>query len=239
MGGATRTRRAGGPASRLARSRPLLLVCTLLGAGTLLTFSRGAYLGVAAMLPALAILTGRRAVRFGLAGLAVAGAILLPALAGGRLGPLAAEGGSFELRRLIWRSTLAMIRDYPAFGVGLDQFFYQYAPRYIAPAAWGERFTSHPHNLLLDFWVRLGIMGLAWLGWTLWSLATGLVRGWREAGEAGEARPVLAAAGVACGAAVVHGLLDNFYFLIDLAFVWWLFLALIQTAAESDGRAVG
>ena len=236
--GADTPRRRASFVSRLPRSRPLLLACALLGTGTLLTFSRGAYLGVATMLPALAILSSRRTVRFGLAGLAVAGAILLPALAGGRLGPLAAEGGSFELRRLIWGSTLAMIQDYPAFGVGLDQFLYQYAPRYIHPAAWGERFTSHPHNLLLDFWVRLGIMGLAWLGWTLWSMATKLVQAWRAAGEGTEARQILAAVGVACGAALVHGLLDNFYFLIDLAFVWWLFLALIQTAGESDSRAV-
>jgi hypothetical protein len=47
-----------------------------------------------------------------------------------------------------------------------------------------------------------------------------------------DARRVLIAAGVACVAAFTHGLLDNFYFLIDLAFVWWLLLALVQIGAE-------
>lgn len=39
-------------------------------------------------------------------------------------------------------------------------------------------------------------------------------------------------------AALVHGLLDNFYFLIDLAFVWWFLLALLQVATETgEARA--
>src|SRR5262249_17056149 len=143
------------------------------------------------------------------------------------------------------------------FGVGLDQFLTQYAPRYIDPAAWEERYTSHPHNLFLDFWVRLGIMGFAWVAWTLGSLVLRLLRAWRppvapppkRAGRASsdvveanaandELRPVLIAAGVACVAAIVHGLLDNFFFLIDLAFAWWFLLALVQIGGESRGEGV-
>ncbi|MER3437068.1 MAG: hypothetical protein C4346_05405, partial [Chloroflexota bacterium] len=59
----------------------------------------------------------------------------------------------------------------------LDQFLYQYRPRYIEPAGWAERYTSHPHNLVLDFWLRLGLGGLltlvamlALLGWALRAL---------------------------------------------------------------------
>jgi hypothetical protein len=52
-----------------------------------------------------------------------------------------------------------------------------------------------------------------------------------------EARALLIAAGVACFAAFAHGLLDNFYFLIDLAFVWWLLLALAQIGAEHAAGA--
>jgi hypothetical protein len=139
-------------------------------------------------------------------------------------------GDSLGLREMIWRSTLAMIRDHPAFGVGLDQFFYQYAPRYIDPAAWGERYTSHPHNLFLDFWTRLGIMGLAWIVWTLGSLGFAVVRGWQIATE--NARRLIVAATIASVAALVHGLVDNFYFLIDLAFVWWFLIALVAIASD-------
>lgn len=139
-------------------------------------------------------------------------------------------GDSLGLREMIWKSALAMIRDHPAFGVGLDQFYYQYAPRYINPAAWGERYTAHPHNLFLDFWVRLGIMGLAWIAWMFSSLAVVTVQGWRA--MAGESRRIIIAAAVALTAALIHGLVDNFYFLIDLAFVWWFLIALLDIASE-------
>lgn len=227
---------ASGP--RRAHPRPLLLLLAVppLGLGLLLTFSRGAFAGLAVALIVLAIVAERRAVRLGLLGLVLLGVLLLPALAGTRLDSLAAGGGSVGLRLLIWQSTVAMLRDHPAFGVGLDQFYYQYAPRYIQPEGWAERYTAHPHNLLLDFWVRLGIMGLAWLGWLLGALGARLVRGWQEATAPGDRR-LLVAAGVACGAALVHGSIDNFYFLIDLAFLWWLLLALIQLSSDREAEA--
>ena len=41
------------------------------------------------------------------------------------------------LRLNIWASTARMLRDHPAWGVGLDQFVSQY-PRYLKPDAWQE-----------------------------------------------------------------------------------------------------
>lgn len=217
-------------------ARPALIAAPVVALGFLLTFSRGAFAGLAVALVALALLARRRDVRLALLGAVLVGAILLFALAGGRLAALASGDGSVELRLLIWDATIAMIRDHPAFGVGLDQFYYQYAPRYIEPAAWGERYTSHPHNLFLDFWVRLGIMGLAWIAWVLGTLGARLIRGWRHA-TGDDDRRVVVAAGVAALAAVVHGAIDNFYFLIDLAFIWWFLLALAQIAADRPEAA--
>lgn len=256
------------------RSVPLLVSLPIIGAALLLTFSRGAFTGLAVALAVLCAYalthrdtaskaaknpfttqtapTGAFAKALPAIGAVATAALILAVVAVG-ITAIRSGSDSLGLRQLIWGAALAMIRDHPAFGVGLDQFIYQYAPRYIDPAAWEERFTSHPHNLFLDFWVRLGIMGLAWVGWTLSSLALRLVRAWTppmvatlppKAGRkataiapATEATPddvrrVLIAAGIACVAAFTHGLLDNFYFLIDLAFVWWLLLALVQIGAE-------
>ena len=63
-----------------------------------------------------------------------------------------------------------MIHDHPITGLGLDQFLYAYRGRYILPDAWQEPNLSHPHNILLDFWVRLGIFGVL-----LFSVAAGLL----------------------------------------------------------------
>jgi len=227
------------------RARWLLGVIPLLLLALFLTFSRGALigLGVGAALLACAYLyrptaatadaaetpSKLRVALLAACGLYAVATLLVAVLS--LTGAINLRGGdSLGLREMIWHSALAMIRDHPAFGVGLDQFYYQYAPRYINPAAWGERYTAHPHNLFLDFWVRLGIMGLAWIAWMFSSLAFAIVRGWRAATD--DARRVIIATAVALSAAVIHGLVDNFYFLIDLAFVWWFLLALLAIASE-------
>ena len=111
------------------------------------------------------------------------------------------------------------------FGIGLDQFLYVYTPRYVRPAAWSERFTSHPHNLILDLWLSLGILGLIVAAGYAFVLV-------RRATQARALRSGLATAALAAiVAGFLHGLVDNGYFLPDLALVWWFLTALIE--AES------
>ncbi len=215
------------PRARLA----WLVAAALAGLALLLTFSRGALLAVAIALPVGLVLGRRRR----LAGAAVAaeavGGIALVALASARIGSLFG-GGSGSARLSIWRSALAMIRDHPVFGVGLDQFLYQYAPRYVRPEAWPERFTSHPHDLVLDLWLRLGIMGVV-VGAVL---ATLLVRMARRAVAAGSTLGLGAACALLAGA--IHGLVDNGYFLPDLALTFW-FLAVVLEGEATGARATG
>ena len=125
-----------------------------------------------------------------------------------------------------------MLRDHPAWGVGLDQFVSQY-PRYIKPDAWQERFTSHPHNLILDFYVRLGLLGLAWL---IFTLVPFIVRGWRAAMRRKAEGDLLRFALVigATGALVdftVHGMVDQDYFLHMLAYGFWFAILIIRVGA--------
>lgn len=205
-----------------------LAVAAICGVGLLLTFSRGAYLGAGAGLLVVAWLAGRRR----LAGaLALGGGILVLALAlvaGDRLLSLFA-GGSGSLRVAIWQSSLAMVRDHPIWGVGLDQFLYQYAPRYVQPEAWPERFTSHPHNLLLDLWLRLGIMGLGV------AAAYVVVLGRRVHRIVGQRSGLGLAALGALTAGAIHGLVDNGYFLPGLALAFWFATALIDLEVERAG----
>jgi putative inorganic carbon (HCO3(-)) transporter len=223
----------------------LLGAAPLLVAALVLTFSRGALLGLGvglALLGVALILRSnesyrghdegplKRSLLIGIVILFGAGVLVLAILSLVNIAAIRGGNGSLGLRQMIWGSTLAMLRDHPAFGVGLDQFLTQYAPRYVNPAAWGERYTSHPHNLFLDFWARLGIMGLAWIAWTLSSLGLAVARAWRTTTD--ESRRLLIAAAIACAAGLTHGLVDNFYFLIDLAFVWWFLLSLVNIAAE-------
>jgi O-antigen ligase len=195
------------------------------------TFSRGAWIaaGVAVgfvVLPRLRALSTpqrRRLLAWGAgAGLPLLLLLGAAALRVERFRSLLAREGTGFLRFYLWQSALQMGRDHPVWGIGLDQFLYLY-PRYMNPIAWREPYLSHPHNLLLDFWLRLGILGLVALGW-----ASGEVV--RRVGPRSAAL-ALGAAG-ALVAVVVHGLVDNSYFVIDLAYGCWVLLLLVELATD-------
>jgi O-antigen ligase len=154
-------------------------------------------------------------------GLAIAG--FLPE----RLNPLRQTGG---FRLDLWQSSLEMVRDHPLLGVGLDNFAYLYQQVYLREAAAAEPNLSHPHNWLLHVWLELGVLGLFAFVWLL-------VRAWKAA-RASLARPrsrwLIAGALGAMADLLVHGFIDNSYFLVDLAFLFWLSLALV--AQRSPAR---
>jgi O-antigen ligase len=195
----------------------------LTGGALLLTFSIGGWLGGAAALVAVLLALGRRRLGLALGGLALGGLAAASGLAllgalPERLNPLRQTGG-FRLE--LWASTAEMIRDHPLLGVGLDNFAYLYQQVYLHEGAAAEPNLSHPHNWLLHFWVELGLAGLAAFVWLV-------VRFGRRA-RAALGRPDrrwLVAGGLgALADMLVHGLVDNSYFLVDLAFVFWLILA--------------
>jgi O-antigen ligase len=200
-------------------------VCT--GLGLILTFSTGGWLGAAVGGLVVLARSGQRALalRFGglgvvalaaISGLAIAG--ILPA----RLNPLRQTGG---FRLDLWVSSMEMVRDHPVLGIGLDNFAYVYQQLYLREGAAAEPSLSHPHNWVLHFWLSLGLAGLIAFGWLLvrlWRVARGR-RSWYATGALGAVADML-----------VHGFIDNSYFLVDLAFLFWLALALTDTApAES------
>jgi putative inorganic carbon (HCO3(-)) transporter len=126
-----------------------------------------------------------------------------------------------------------MIKDHPWTGVGLDNFLYAYRGRYIRPEAWQEPSLSHPHNIVLDFWSRLGVLGLAagvWLQVAFWRIA---VRLFRRAGQtSGASLPLLIGLMGAMGATLAHGLVDQTYFLIDLAYAFMLTIGLVALLSD-------
>jgi O-antigen ligase len=201
-----------------------LIGAAIVGGGLLLTFSRGAVLAVGVVVVCMLFIGQRRRLAALAAG---AGALLGGALAltaSARIDNLF-SGGSGSLRLDLWSSAIEMIRDHPIFGIGLDQFLYVYAPRYVKPEAWSERFTSHPHDIILDSWLSLGIMGLVLALAFVGILIAATVRIARKRSVLG-----LAAAG-AMFAGILHGLVDNGYFLPDLALIFWFLTAIIAAEA--------
>lgn len=202
-------------------------------AGLGLTWSRGAWLAAVMGIAVVLLLGG---LYRWLAGLGVAGLIAIAAaliMAPERIVD-AGGSGAEPTRFTIWRASLRMVRDHPVFGVGPDQFMYQYWRRYVEPRGWPERYTSHPHNLILDVWLRLGVVGMAAFGTLLAGVAVWSRRTW------GAIRADVWATGAiaALVTGLAHGLVDNGFFLPDLATLTWFFIALIVTvpALSSAGR---
>ncbi len=199
-----------------------------IGLVTLLTFSKGAiFLG----LPAAMLFifwqwqkqNGRKTwpwvilfVGVGVVGLFVIQQI--PAIAG-RLG-LFGETGLFRLN--LWQSSLNMIRENPLFGVGLDNFLYEYRGRYIFEAAWRDPNLSHPHNIILDFGTRLGLLGLAVGLLLIFALVRTLWQCWHAVPKVWF--PIAVGLAAALIDMVAHGLVDHSFFLVDLAFLFMLML---------------
>lgn len=215
-------------------------LAALFGLTIYLTYSRGALLlGIpASLLFILIVLLTKsglwsRTTRVVLVAVAVIAAVaLLPVASTARFQSLFQSGtGTGFFRVAVWTSALQMIRDHPFWGVGLDNFLYEY-PKYILPEAWREPNLSHPHNLVLDFWVSLGILGVVVL---VWVLVEFFRRAWRlftlTADSSISENVWVRALALGLMASMVdfiaHGMIDSAYFVIDLAYVFVLSLALV------------
>jgi O-antigen ligase len=217
----------------------LALVPTLMA--LVLTFSRGALLlGLPAAILFIGLMRGGRALWATLGALVVGGVGLLPLFGTERFRSMLdtrAGTGFFRLR--LWQSALAMLSDHPWLGVGLDNFLYQYRTRYILPDAWQEPNLSHPHNILLDFGTRLGVGGIAvllWLQFAFWRAAWHLYH--RQ--PLGEERALILGLMGSMVATLAHGMVDNSFFLVDLAYIFFLTLGVVgKLAASREERIEG
>ncbi|MFN8377272.1 MAG: O-antigen ligase family protein [Anaerolineae bacterium] len=203
----------------------------LVMAGALaLTLSAGAlFLGVPAAFALILILQyGKRGFLALVALAALLAGALVVALQSERFSRLAnlSSGTSF-FRVRVWQSATQMIADHPITGIGLDQFLYFYRGQYIAPDAWQEPDLSHPHNILLDFWLRLGLLGALLLIATQAAFWVRSVRIWRLASKDFPVHRalIIGAMGSMIGL-LVHGMVDNSVFVNDLVIVFMLLLAI-------------
>ena len=216
-------------AKRKVKTQFFYSICAILSLGGLIvSFSKGAWFGALGAL--LLILHFRfhlftafrqqiRKPKFLISVLGLLGIIIVAALSVERLNPM---GESSGIRLKTWFSALLMLKDHPLLGIGLDQFLLTYS-RYIDPSLLGtnEQFTSHPHNLILDLWLRLGILGLGVFSWLILRFYRLVLPAKASFFQIGLA--------AAMTAALLHGLVDNFYFVPDLALSLWLFWALAHS----------
>lgn len=204
-----------------------LVILIILAGALMLTQSAGAlFIGVPVAVIGVLLLSLRRRVFIPIVALGLIGIIVFGfALQSPRFSRMLDfnEGTNFYRLR-VWQSSLNLMADYPITGVGLDQFLYKFRGVYIMPDAWEEPDLSHPHNILLDFWVRLGLLGVVWLMWTqvvFWKAMTRVYsRLWKGASK----YPLELAIAIGLMGSMLnlisHGLVDNSVFVLDLAYIF-------------------
>lgn len=150
-----------------------------------------------------------RWVALGAAGLFVFALILVGpqgrSLTDVRLAETVSTGLSLPERGMLYRRTLAMIRDFPLFGVGMGAWGELFT-RYVAPP-WSQYFYYRDtHNDYLQFAAECGLVAFLALGWLAWRL----LRGIGAAMRSGDPRkwPLLAAVVAAVIATALHELID-------------------------------
>lgn len=148
--------------------------------------------------------------------------------------------GATSERLYGWKAALLMIRDHFLLGIGPDSFLTLYRPSapnsYLLQALNGQPVGTfsptlpHPHNLILDFWLSIGLLGLVAVFWLLGAFAKVAARTYRRCADLPHGglfqRLLLGIAG-AMLASFIHGMVDSFYFHVDQAMIFWLFLGLL------------
>lgn len=136
---------------------------------------------------------------------------------------------SGEVRRTQWTETIAMLKDHPLFGAGLAGYEQTFAPYH--KAEWVEIF-QYPHNLILNIWTELGLLGLLaffLLAWQVIRLAFPLSKGELK----GVGGTILLAALLEM---TIHGLVDVPFFKNDLALMTFALIALLLVSTDRSQR---
>lgn len=208
------------------RRRVAVVVLTTMLVAVILTQSAGAlFIGIPAGIASVLVLTYKRHAILPLAGLA---ALFLVGLLIASTSPrfdrlLSLDEGTNFYRIRVWQSAWSMIAHQPVTGLGPDQFLNAYRGEYMLPDAWEEPELSHPHNILLDNWLRIGLPGVLIIGLTQLAF-------WRR-----WSRHPINMNAIAIGVAgsmvnlLAHGLVDNSIYVLDLVYVYMVLLALTST----------
>ena len=199
----------------------------------ILSFSRGGYLALAAVAIGLALSHRRRV--WLLAGVATAGVLvaLIPPIFHRISVEFQNTNGTTFFGRAgrieLWTAALKMLREHPIFGAGLSGFAERVAPFWNPTHP--ERFID-PHNIVLNFWVETGVLGVIAFAWILVIGFRVTWRGWHDAPTGYAPQPVIVWQAIELGlllalvAIVIHGLVDVPYFKNDLSLQFWALIGL-------------
>lgn len=122
------------------------------------------------------------------------------------------------VRKAQWSETIEMLKDRPLQGAGLGGYPTVFEPYHDAKL---YEIFQYPHNVILNFWVEMGVFGVVAFLWL--AITTGKVA-WHKRDDV-----LMLAAFAALLTMMIHGLVDVPFFKNDLAILTAFFLAMMLT----------
>ncbi|MFC1612569.1 O-antigen ligase family protein [Patescibacteria group bacterium] len=150
----------------------------------------------------------------------IAGGLLFGALAPVNEKILLKDWSGF-VRLTMWKETWNMLKDNWFFGAGINGFQEKIIP-YHESREWMEIYL-YPHNIILNFWSELGLLGLAAFLWLLekfGKICYKLILSERKS------RIYIITAISAMAVILIHGLVDVPYFKNDLSILFWIIVSM-------------
>ena len=190
-------------------------------AGMFLSLSRGAWLGFAVAVGVYALMAANKKMILGLVAVGILTTGIVAAVPNLRyrvLLPFYGEKSSVA-RISLWNTAVKEMKDNPILGKGVNGFSDNW-DKYNTDA--GLEHYNFPHNIFLNFWVDLGLLGLVSMIAVLGLSMARAVKQWRT----GRTNTVALGILLFLVAMVAHGLIDIPYLKNDLALIFWIVLAL-------------
>lgn len=142
------------------------------------------------------------------------------------------SSGTNFIRLRVWESSIEILKHRPITGLGLDQFLGVFSGGYVRPDAIADPDLSHPHNIFLDFWIRLGIFGVIWLVGFMVMFWKSIYVIFKHTQNIYHQITILGVIG-AIASLIAHGMIDNSIYVTDLSFI---FALLVAITAEYSNR---
>ena len=142
------------------------------------------------------------------------------------------QDSSGLVRRSQWNETFEMLKDNWLFGAGLSGY-----PTALEPYHNDIQYEifQYPHNIILNIWSELGLLGLVAFLWIATLVLRGVVTSPTGNYSITQLPNYLIA--TALLTMIIHGLVDVPYFKNDLAVMTWSLLALISWPSLASSRS--
>ena len=216
-------------------SRFLLGISLLALVGCLLmTYARGAFLAIAAVIGLYGIFRDWR-VLFACVSVGAAALFSEPLLAERLISAFTAADTSSEMRLALWESTVAMIFDHPVMGIGWGAYWMVY-PQYDFYINDPAVKIVHAHNMYLHFAAEIGVFGAMAYFWTFFGTLRMALQ--KRAGTA-FLQTFRIGAGLALLSVALGGLTDDVVFNIPTSILLWMLLALTAASVSIEAGTDG